>query len=172
LDTEPIIQHWLVQVAKAANLTNADTLSVASDTEPPAAWDVVSMRTGVSTDDLAQCVAANYHLEVADLAGTDPPAHKLVPGVVARKLNVVPLGYSDAQIIVATADPVSLESERKIRNIATRTVKFRVAPPDSLASAIEEWYPEDGALIHEVPPPTAEAKGGPHVLVVDDDEAM
>jgi len=169
VDTQPTIQHWLISVVRAAGLEGAEELDVASDTDPGAAWDLVAMKLGLAEEDLAARVAAHYRLETADLDAADPMAFKLVPGSVARKLQVVPLRYSNRQLIVATADPVSMEAEREISHIAGRAVHFEVAPPGPLRDAVEATYPRAEELRHEIPPLPAEARGGLHVLVVDDD---
>jgi len=168
----PVIQHWIVSVARAAKLSDADRLDVPSDTEVGGAWDLVAMHTGVSVDDLAARVAAHYRLGVADLDVVDPHASRLLPARVARKLHVIPLRYSDRTLVVATADPVSMEAEREISHVAGRSVHFEVAPPGALATAVERMYPADGTLAHELPPLQAEARGGPLILVVDDEADM
>jgi CheY-like chemotaxis protein len=169
LEHEPVIQHWLVAVVRAAGLPGADALDIASDSDLTGAWDLVEMTAAVSPDDLAARVAAHYRLGVAELTDADPHAFKLLPGSVARKLQVLPLRYTDRFLTVATSDPVSLEAEKEIGHIAARAVHFEVASPQSIAQAVDATYPEEHEMRHEVPPLTAEAKGGPHVLVVDDD---
>lgn len=165
---EPVIQHWLVSVVRAASLEGAADLDVPSDTEAAAAWDVVALGTGTTESQLAGIVARHYRLGVAELGGTDPHAHKLLSGRVARKLGVLPLQYSDRQLWVATSDPVSLEAEKQITQVSSRSVQFEVAPPRPLRRAIEATYGEEE--IHEIPPLEVAARGGPRVLVVDDDE--
>lgn len=172
LQGEPTIQHWLVFVARAAGLDSAGTLDVPSDQGIDGAWDVVAMSTGSTPEELADLVAAHYRLEVADLTSADEHARKLLPGSVARKLRVFPIRYSDRALVVATADPVSIGAERELSAIAARMVTFEVAPPGLLAAAIDEVYPAEGVLIHELPPLEPEAKGGPRILVVDDDPGM
>lgn len=164
---EPVIQHWLVSVARAAGLDGAADLDVPSDTEVMGAWDVVALGTGTSQEELAGTAARHYRLGVADLARVDPHAHKLLPGRVARKLGVLPLQYSDRQLWVATSDPVSLEAEKQIAQVSSRSVQFEVAPPRPLHEAIESTYGDEE--IHEIPPLEVAARGGPRVLVVDDD---
>lgn len=172
MEFEPVVQHWLVPVAQAADLPGAGELNIDSETELAGAWDLVGMATGISQDELAERVAAHYRLAVADLSESDPHAHRLIPGVIARKRNVVPLRYTERALVVATADPVSMEAESELLRISSRTVHFKIAPPESLAAAVREIYPEDEGLRHEMPPLTPEAKGGPHILVVDDDASM
>ncbi|MFQ5538129.1 MAG: response regulator [Gemmatimonadota bacterium] len=164
----PVIQHWLVAVAKAAGMEGTDDLQVASVTASEAAWDLVAMAAGVTQDNLAAAVAAHYGLPVADLAAADPYACRLLPGRIARKLNVLPLRYSDRGIWVATADPLSLEAEREISHVAGRHIHFEVAPPGPLSTAVALAYPEHEPP-HEIPPLDLAARGGPKVLVVDDD---
>lgn len=166
----PVIQHWLVSVARSQELEGADTLDIASDTDPAGAWDLATMTLGVDAEGLAESVARHYGLQRADLDDVDVHAAKLLPNRVARKLNVIPLRYSDRELVVATADPVSMEAERELQHVAGRTIHFEVAPPSTLQEAVAETYPPEER--HEIPPISHEARGGPHVLVVDDDADM
>jgi CheY-like chemotaxis protein len=168
----PVIQHWIVAVARSARLDGADALSVASDTPMAGAWSVTALATGISEDDLAAHVAAHYRLHVADLAAADPHARKLIPGRLAHKLQVLPLRYTDRWLWVATSDPVAMEAERELAHVSGRAVHFEVASPLALAHALHAAYPSSGEIRHEIPPLDRQAKGGPHVLVVDDDADM
>lgn len=166
-----VIQHWLVAVARHAGLEGADELDVPSDTAAGAAWDLVTMRLGTSPEELAERVAEHYGLPVADLEAVEPHAYRLLPARVARRWTVLPLTYTDRQLLVATADPVSLEAERTVGAVSGRTVHFAVAPPSHLEPAVEATYP-DSEPVHTLPPLDLEARGGPRILVVDDDADM
>lgn len=163
------IQHWIVAVARSAGLHKADDLDIPVATTMGGAWSVTTLAAGISDQALAELVAKHYRLGVADLTGRDFHAHRLLPGRVARKLTVLPLRYTDRTLYVATADPVAMDAEREISYVAGRTVHFEIAPPVALAAAVDATYPEAAEPHHEIPPLRAEAKGGPHVLVVDDD---
>jgi hypothetical protein len=99
----------------------------------------------------------------------DPHAHRLIPGVVARRRNVVALRFTERALVVVTADPVTMS---ELGRVAARIVQFEVAPPGLLVDVVADLYPEKEGLSHELPPLTHEAKGGPHILVVDDDPAI
>ena len=114
-------------------------------------------------------MAAHFRLPVADLEARDPHAEKLIPAGVTRRLHVLPLRYADRSVTVASADPVGMEAERELTALAGRTVGFEVAPPAAIQQAISRVYPESTAAIHEAPRLMPEDRGGPHVLVVDDD---
>lgn len=161
------IQHWMVGVARAAGLPDADRLRVPTDTEPAAAWQVVALRTGTGQAELAERVAAHFGLRVADLPGAGHHARRILPGRVARKLKVLPLRCSDRHVEVATSDPVSLEAEREITRLTARAVRFQVTPPDRLAAAVEEAYAHEQPA-HVLPPLDAEGRGR-RILVVEDD---
>jgi CheY-like chemotaxis protein len=62
-----------------------------------------------------------------------------------------------------------MEAERELAHVSGRAVHFEVASPQALSQALQATYPSSGALRHELPPLERQAKGGPHVLVVDDD---
>jgi CheY-like chemotaxis protein len=168
----PVIQHWIVAVARAAHLQGAEALDIPSDTPMAGAWSVTAMATGITEDELAHHVAAHYRLAVADLDAADVHARRLLPGRVAHKHQAVPLRYTDRLLWVATADPVAMEAEREIAHVSARSVHFEVAPPVAVERVLHETYPPSGALRHELPPIEREARGGPHVLVVDDDADM
>lgn len=166
----PVIQHWIVAVARAAGLPGSDRLDVPSDTPMPGAWSVTALAAATSEEGLAARVAAHYRLGVADLEAADVHARKLVPSRVARKHKVLPLRYTDRWLWVATADPVAMDAEREIAHVSGRGVHFEVAPPTTLHPAVERAYPDAGEPHHLIPPLERPARGGPHVLVVDDDE--
>jgi len=163
------IRHWLAAVSRASGLGEG-AFDVASDAEIGAAWDLVGAATGTSPEELCRRVADHFRLNVADLRAADPQAHKLVPAGLARRLCILPLSYTDRSLVVATADPVSLEAERELAGVTDRSVVYRVAPPQAIREAIERtyaWADEDGP---PHPPLPQVERRGPHVLVVDDDE--
>lgn len=119
MEFEPVIQHWLVAVAPAANFPSADKLSFDSGTELAGARDVVGMATDTSHEDLAERVAAHYRLAVTDLSAVDSHTHKLIPGLIVRKRNVVSLRDTECSLVVATADPFSMEAENEFHRISS-----------------------------------------------------
>ena len=166
---EPTIEHWLTSVARAAELPGADELTLDSDQETAEAWEAVTAATGVDDDELARAVADHFRLEVGDVDAADPQAHRLVPGGLARKLGVLPLGYSDRTLTVASADPVSLEAEREIGRISDRTVVYQVAPPARIREGIETAYQREEPPRHAVADLPPDVRGVERILVVEDD---
>ena len=165
----PDIEHWLVAVARAARLEGAENLHVDSDTPTADAWALVTMAAGIAPPELTRGVAAHFRLELADLDDRDLHAEKVIPGAVARRLNVLPLRYTDRNLVVASADPVGMEAERELTALAGRTVHPEIASPEAIKEALNRIYPDRAEPIHEVPRIMPEDRGGPHVLVVDDD---
>src|SRR5690348_8768782 len=98
----PVIEHWLVAVARAAHLPGTDDLHVDSDTAIADAWSLVTLAAGVDSKEMVRRVAAHFRLREADLEDRDLHAEKLIPAAVARRLNVLPLRYTDRTLVVAS----------------------------------------------------------------------
>ena len=168
----PVIEHWLVAVARTAKLPGADQIHVDSDTPTADAWSLVGMALRIDATELARRVSSHFKIAIADLEDRDPHAEKLIPRAVAKRLNVLPLRYNDRNLIFASADPVGMEAERELTAVAGRTVHPEVADPTAIRAAVERVYGDATETVHEVPRLMPEDRGGPHVLVVDDDTDM
>ena len=168
--TRPVIEHWLLTVARAAGMNGAETLHMDSDTLPADAWAWVTQATGTAAEEMASKVATHFRLDVANLDDRDPHAEKLIPAAFARRLNVIPLRYTDRTLTIASADPFGMEAERELTALAGRTVHPEVASPDAIKAALDRVYSEPSAQDQEAAPTKPEGLGGPHVLVVDDDD--
>jgi CheY-like chemotaxis protein len=125
---------------------------------PDQAWALALEGTGAGDERLTRCVADHFGLDVADTANVSPGAARLIPGGVLEKFGVVPLRCTDAELVVATADPSDTgDANRELSNLSGRRVVFEVASP----SAIRE-----SRLQHAPPEPPSRS-----VLVVDDDRS-
>ena len=103
--------HWIVRVAEASDLAGGGEVDVPSRASTSEAWEAVREATGVPDEELAAAIAAWFHLDVADLEAADPLAGKLLPGSLARRINVYPLHVDDRTLAVATANPCDAEAE-------------------------------------------------------------
>lgn len=162
----PSTPHWLVDVARSAELAGADDLSVRSDASIGAAWAAACDALGIPPEDLARHVARHFRMTVADLDEADPHAIKLLQGSVAHRLGVLPLEYSDRTLVLATSDHVTLSAETEIREASARTPEFRVVPPEALRAAIDLAY---RGADDDRPAPATAGTLRRHILVVDDD---
>jgi CheY-like chemotaxis protein len=161
--------NWMVAVAEAADLAHVPELEKATAEQMTRAWGLVRKAAGISPADLAERIAGEAHLDVAELRRADARASALIPAAVARRRNVLPLRCSDREIRVATANPLNQAARRQINGLTGRTVVFEVAPPEEISAAITGTYgpaaPGEGEPADvEIPLPK-----GPHILVVDDE---
>ena len=138
--------HWLVKVARDAQLSCAEVLHLPANTATKDAWTLVSQSCGVDAADLARHVAATYRLEVANLSTAAPQAVKLLPASVALMYQVFPLREDNRHLFVATGDPVNLDAEQAIGFASGRTPVMEVAPPPALEAAILREYASDSAV--------------------------
>ncbi|MBK6424422.1 MAG: type II/IV secretion system protein [Gemmatimonadetes bacterium] len=103
-------------------------------------WQAVVDHGLVTDEALAAAVARQFRLKVADLAGADPRAARLVPESVARKHLVLPLSATERHIVLAAADPRDFNAEQAIRFVTGREVEFRVTAPAALLEKIDATY--------------------------------
>lgn len=177
-------QHWLVGAARALELSGAEDLTAEATDRTADVWARVVEATGASDAELTEQLAERYLMKVADLASAEQYAARLVPAIVAVKYNVLPLRYTDRTLDVATSDPHDVDAEREVSRLATRAVRFELAPPQAIRDAVAHAYVGSGqpkkaeAAPAPAEPPVAatdgdgrpaEGDGRTHVLVVDDD---
>jgi len=94
---------------------------------------------------LAQAIAAQYQLPVADLRATPPQPEALArfPREAAFQLQALPLAIDGDQITVAVADPPTRELRLSLERSARLSVTLLVCAADELASALEYWYSDE-----------------------------
>jgi len=135
--------HWLVEVARAAELPGAERLTLEPQIGLADAWVAVARGCGISEEDLVRHVATRYKVGIADLATANQLAQALVPEKAARRYLVFPLRENDRQLIVATANPSDLDAEQALGFVSGRTPVFEVAPPAALQEALDQRYAPD-----------------------------
>ena len=139
-------QHWLVAMAVRAGLPNAGTLSLAPAVGAADAWRQVSLATKLSDSELAEVVATQFGLPLADLTTPQPAAAKLVPEEMALRHLVYPTKVDDRVLTVATANPVDLDAEQRLSFMSGRRILFSIAPPSEIREQILTTYSPDRTL--------------------------
>ena len=139
-------QHWIVDIARRAQLANNEQLTVPADLSTEDAWAKTAEVCRIGEDDLTRHVANYFKLPIAQLAGAESHALKLVPELIARRHHVLPLRQTDRQLTVATANPGDYEAEQAIGFVSSRTPAFEVAAPSALNAAVDIRYSPDRAF--------------------------
>ena len=139
-------QHWIVDIARRAKLANNEQLTVPADLSTEDAWAKTAEVCRIGEDDLTRHVANYFKLPIAQLAGAESHALKLVPELIARRHHVLPLRQTDRQLTVATANPGDYEAEQAIGFVSSRTPAFEVAAPSALNAAVDIRYSPDRAF--------------------------
>jgi len=160
----------MAAVAEAAEMLGLSDLDRATAEELSQAWALVCKSADVTTEGLAEGIARDTHHQVAKLAEADYRAARLLPASVAHRSNLLPVGCTDREITVATANPLGQTARREVAELTGRTVHFVIAAPTDIADAIATLYgPLEEARDDQVPPSRPGPAAGPHILVVDDE---
>ncbi len=138
--------HWLMGVARRANLSGTEDLDVPADTPTAEAWRIVSEASGLDAGSLAEVLAKIFSLDSADLDAAARTATRLIPGDLARRFHVMPLRDMERQIVIATANPTDLEAEQAVAFASGRTAVMQIASPTAIAQAIDAAYAPDKAI--------------------------
>ncbi len=148
--------HWLEDLARRAQLENADTLHIDASMAGADAWLAVAAHCGISVDELAQEAADRLHLPLARLDRRDPHVVRLVPEKFARRFHVVPLRETNRQIVVATDDPLNDEIERGLAFAAGRMPLFEIAPPAAIEAELARMFAPIASVETQVAAPADE----------------
>lgn len=132
--------HWMVRIAKRADLIGDVQLEIPPDASCDDAWQTVARVSGVSDQALSEVVAKFFRMKTADFSLADPDAFLLVPEAFARKHLVYPLAESGRNLVVATADPTDMETERLIGFTSGKKAVFQVASPRTISTALDERF--------------------------------
>jgi len=94
----------------------------------------------------ARAMARNLpFLELAEYP-VNPAAIALVPATIARRHEVLPVGFVDNDLLLAMVDPNDLLAVDDVRAIAQRRVRMAVAERSDLLAAIDRHYRADREL--------------------------
>src|SRR5947209_14701981 len=97
----------------------------------------------VTTEQVAKLVAEQYELPFVELNESDVNLQiaALVPEEVAQRLAALPVSaLPDDSVLVAVADPANVLHVDELRRVLGRPLRFTVATPEALRSAIEFVY--------------------------------
>jgi type IV pilus assembly protein PilB len=100
----------------------------------------------VTEADLVQTLAHQIGYDYVDLddVQVDPTAAALIPDVLARRYQTLPIGWDGDRLVVAMADPSNVVAIDDIRSITGAEVKPVVATRASIEAAIDRTHRLDG----------------------------
>ncbi len=96
---------------------------------------------------LVSILAEQLGLDFVDLdeQPIDPSAVSLVPEMVARRHNCIPIAFDEGRLVIAMADPANVVAVDDIRAMAKRDVRTVVATKAGVLGAINRHYRLDSA---------------------------
>lgn len=99
--------------------------------------------------DILKALAGQFGMEIIDLSSHNIPQDVIdsVPSDVARRYKVVPAYRMDNTLTVAISDPLDVETLDSLRYVLKCNVEGAVAPPEQIAAALNEYYPQSGGAV-------------------------
>ncbi len=102
----------------------------------------VLVSLGFTTEEqIADTLATQKGYEYVDLSAyrVDRTAVSLLPARVAHMRHVIPIGFSDEDLVLAMADPLDIETADEVEVRTGYRVVPVVAPPSQISRAIERY---------------------------------
>jgi type IV pilus assembly protein PilB len=132
--------------------------------------EILVERGNVTRAQVARLVAEQYELPFVDLAESefDRDAAALLSEELARRHSALPVGFSDDCLLVVVADPTDTLYAEEIRLALNGMVRFAVADPGTVQSAIDLVFGRALTAGGMAPMPVESAVGANHSLGVDE----
>lgn len=100
----------------------------------------------VPESDLVIALAKHMGLDFVDLAEqqVDPTAVTMVSESLARRYQVLPIGFEGGRLVLAMADPANIVAVDDIRTMTGREIKVVVATRSGILNALDRYQSLDG----------------------------
>ena len=111
------------------------------------------VRLGViSEDHLITCLHQEYRLAVIDPMSAEPSPDvlHLIPHVLARKHEILPIGLLGSTLTLAMADPSNIAGLNEVKFLTGCDVKVVLAAPRAIEKAIQKHYSLSAKAYEEV----------------------
>ncbi|MBN2283973.1 MAG: type II/IV secretion system protein [Deltaproteobacteria bacterium] len=98
----------------------------------------------ITEEQLLKALAIKLRMKYVDLTRIIPDkcALDMIPGNIAKSLNVIPIEKDEARVIVATADPTDIRIEDLLRFYTRKRIEFVVATSKQITEGITHYYYE------------------------------
>ena len=141
-----------------------EAAAVAGREEGKQLGQVLIERGDITSEQLGQAVALRFGLEYIEILNhkVDAVAVSMVDGAVARRLEVLPIGFADGgQLRVAMANPSNVLAIDDLAMMTGRSIMPVVASREDILTAVGRLSSLEGAVLEAVQdeaPPSAEER--------------
>jgi type IV pilus assembly protein PilB len=114
--------------------------------------EILARDTELAKIDVVKALAAQFGMETVSLSGVnlEPDVLATVPGQVANRYRVVPVGYDEATVTVAISDPFDVETLDSLRYVLKKNVEGVVALKEDIDVALTRYYPQTDADVDSI----------------------
>ena len=139
-------EHWIVAAARRAGLIAPGALLAGDVITVASAWAAIGSAAGVDESRIARILATELGLPVADLSSASAGVAGLIPALLAHHASILPLRVDGPTLVLATADPLNIETEQNAAFAAGRPVRFEIAGPHAIQQAVAMTYDSERAI--------------------------
>ncbi len=108
----------------------------------------ILVELGYTTEDeILKVIEQQLNIPIVDLAdfNVDIKATALIPEVIARKYDLIPIAIVDNELLVAMSDPLNIFAIDDIKLITGMRVKIGIAAKSVIGRTINKYYTQEGS---------------------------
>ncbi len=106
----------------------------------------------VTEEELFKSLGIQARMESIDLDELQIPREVLdkIPGSIARLYNIIPVGWEENTLFIATSDPFNFSILDDLRFMFNYSIKGKVATQSSISAAVKKYYSQDVESVDEI----------------------
>ncbi len=147
-------EDFLIELLKEAGHINDQDIHHARGLKKPNETLIDSLiKSGaISEDDVAKTMAVNSGMEFVDISGYVAPQElkNVVPEAVARRYNVVPLGYEHTRLQVGISDPNNFETLDALPHVIGPDIDIVCCAASAIRALITALYGNEADLAESI----------------------
>lgn len=147
LSAGEVYKHTLLgQVLVNAGMINYDQLEMVLEQQKDRdsrIGEILLEKGWLDEKQLTEAISRQMQIPLILLASytPDPSVLKLIPRKTAEKYQVLPLKLkNDGTLLMATAEPLTLDKIHELEGISNRKIEFRIARASSMKKEINRFY--------------------------------
>ncbi len=147
---------YIAEILTGVGLVNNQQAMAAlarCDSEERSITDVL-VEDGITSEmDILKALANQFGMETISLANMEIPQDvvDMVPGNVARRYKVMPVYHNESSLGIAISDPLTdVDTLDTLRYVLKRDLEGVVAPPEEIAAAIKNFYPDTEGTVESM----------------------
>ncbi|MDR4498602.1 MAG: GspE/PulE family protein [Candidatus Scalindua sp.] len=111
--------------------------------------DVIIKMGFAHPEQITNCLAEQFDYKVVDPLSIDIPDDviNIATKEIVKKYNIIPIARQNGLLIVATSDPLDIQTQENLRFILNYDIECVLATSDNIENAVKKYYEKEKAFL-------------------------